>query len=218
MKIVISLGGSVVVPKEVDVDLVKKFVNLIKKYQKKYRFSIVVGGGATARTYTKPAKKLGLTVNQAHEVAIKATHVNAMLLAKMLSGKFSAEHPFEIGKKKGLYTSGGYKVGWTTDTDAAYVAKGMKAGMLINVTDVKGIYTADPDKNPKAKLIMHMSWKRFEKMFGKKITGAGKHYVFDPLAGQICKKAKIRVVVVGKDLKNLEHLFLGKKFTGTIIQ
>lgn len=217
MKIVVSLGGSVIVPNEVDIKFVNNFAKLINKYKNKHRFSIVCGGGKTARTYTRPAKELGLTTNDAHEIAIKATHVNSMLLAKMLKGKFSDKHPLEIGKMNGLVVSGGYKPGWTTDTDAALIAKSMKADMLINITDVKGIYTKDPDKFKDAKLILNLGWKHFEKMFGKKITGAGKHYVFDPLAGQICKRSKIRVVVLGKNIANLEKCISGKKFIGTAV-
>ena len=66
-----------------------------------------------------------------------------------------------------------------------------------------------------------ISIRRVKKIYilriGKKITGAGKHYVFDPLAGQICKKNRIKVVVIGKNLKNLEKLLEGKNFIGSII-
>lgn len=218
MKIVISLGGSIIVPKEIDVKFVKAFTKLIKKYKNKHKFSIICGGGHTARVYTKKAKDFNLSTNKAHELGIACTHVNAKLLAMLLDGRFSAEHPLKIGKKKGLYTSGGYKVGWTTDTDAAYVAKGMKADILINMTDVKGIYTSDPHKFKNAKLIPKMNWKHFEKMFGKKITGAGKHYVFDPIGAQICKKNKTKVIIISKDLNNLEKLLNEKKFVGTVVE
>ena len=218
MKVVISLGGSIIVQNEVDVKLIKDFVKLINKYKKKHKFSIVCGGGKTARTYTRPAKELGLSTNDAHLIAIKATHVNAMLLAQMLKGKFSDKHPLEIGKMKQLMVSGGYKPGWTTDTDAALIAKSMKADMLINMTNVPGIYTKDPNKHKDAQLIPRMDWKTFEQMFGKKITGAGKHYVFDPLAGQICKKAGMKVEIIGKDLKNLEKCITGKDFVGTVVE
>ena len=196
----------------------KEFVNIINKYKKKHKFSIVCGGGYTARIYTKKAKEFGLSTNEAHKLGIEATHLNAKFLAKILNAKFSNEHPTNIGKMREIIVSGGYKPGWTTDTDAALIAKSMKADVLINITDVKGIYTKDPDKYKNAKLIPQMSWKEFEKMFGKKITGAGKHYVFDPLAGQICKRSKIKVVVIGKNLKNLEKLINGKKFIGTTIK
>ncbi|MCD6576291.1 MAG: UMP kinase [Nanoarchaeota archaeon] len=217
MKVVISLGGSVIVPKELDVKFLKEFVKLINKFKRKHKFSIVCGGGHTARIYTRKAKEFNLSTNEAHELGISATHLNAQFLAKILNAKFSKEHPLKIGKMKGLIVSGGYKPGWTTDTDAALIAKSMKANILINITDVKGIYTKDPNKYKDARLIPKMSWKEFEKMFGKKITGAGKHYVFDPLAGQICKKNKIKVIVIGKDLKTLERLLEGKKFIGTIV-
>lgn len=217
MKIVISLGGSVIVPKDLDMMFLRDFAKLIKKYKKKHKFSIVCGGGHTARIYTSKAKEFGLSTNDAHELGISATHLNAKFLAKILDAKFSNEHPTKIGKMKGIVVSGGYKPGWTTDTDAALIAKSMKADMLINMTDVKGVYTKDPHKFKNAKLIPKISWEEFEEMFGKKITGAGKHYVFDPLAGQICKKSKIKVYVSGKNLKNIEKLLNRKNFTGTII-
>ncbi len=218
MKIVISLGGSIIIPKELDVKFLKNFANLIKKLKNEHKFSIVCGGGHTARLYTRKKKELSLTTNQAHKLGIFATHLNSKLLAQLLDGKFSNQHPEKIGKMNDLIVSGGYKVGWTTDTDAALIAKTMKADVLINITDVKGVYTKDPNKFKDAKLIEKMSWNDFEKMFGKKITGAGKHYVFDPVAGQICKKNKIQVVVMSKDIKNLNDFINGKEFTGTVIK
>lgn len=218
MKIVISLGGSVILPKKLDINFIKKFSNLIRKYKKRHKFSIVCGGGHVARIYTKAAKKIKLSTNDAHKFGILATHLNAKFLAKILKAKFSDEHPEKIGKMKGIVVSGGYKPGWTTDTDAALIAKSMNADILINITDKKGIYTKDPDIYPDAKLIKKLSWDTFEKMFGKRIKGAGKHYIFDPLAGQICKNSNIKVIVVGKDIKNLENIFKNKKFIGSEIR
>jgi len=217
MRIVVSLGGSVIVPKELNVKFIKGFVKTIKKFKRKHKLSIICGGGYTARMYTQKAKEFNLSVKEAHELGISATHLNAQFIAKILDAKLSREHPLKIGKMKGIIVSGGYKPGWTTDTDAALIAKSMKADVLINITDVKGIYTKDPDRYKDAKLIPKMSWGEFEKMFGKKITGAGKHYVFDPIAGQICKNNKIKVFVIGKDLKNFEKILENKSFIGTMI-
>ncbi len=205
-------------PKELDVIFLKKFSKLIKELKKKHKLSIVCGGGYTARIYTKKAKELSLTTNQAHELGIFATHLNSKLIAELINGKFSNEHPEKIGRMRGLIVSGGYKVGWTTDTDAALIAKTMKADVLINLTNVKGVYTKDPNKFKDAKLISQMNWKQFEEMFGKKVTGAGKHYVFDPIAGQICKKNKIKVVVMDKNIKNLKSFINNNKFIGTVIE
>lgn len=216
-KVVFSVGGSILVPDEVDVKFIKGFSKLIKKYKKKIHFSIVVGGGRTARRYVIPGRKMGLNTKKAHEVGIAATHLNAEFVAELIDERFSKEHPSKIGKKKGLFVSGGYKVGWTTDTDAAYIAKSMKADVLVNVTDVKGVYTADPNKDPKAKFIPKMDWGRFFKMFGRKVVPSG-HYVFDPIAGGICQRNKIKVVVLNNNLKNIQNLLKGKSFIGTTIE
>lgn len=218
MKIVISLGGSIIIPKELDVIFLKKFSKLIKELKKKHKLSIVCGGGYTARLYTRKRKELGLTIDQAHKLGIFATHLNSKLVAELIGGKFSNKHPEKIGRMRSLIVSGGYKVGWTTDTDAALIAKTMKADVLINLTNVKGVYTKDPNKYKNAEFIEKMSWEKFENMFGKKITGAGKHYVFDPVAGQICKKNKIKVIILGKDIKNLNDFIKNRNFVGTVIE
>ena len=51
--IVISLGGSVIVPKDIDTNFLKKFKQLILKFP--HRFAIYCGGGSTARKYQKAA-------------------------------------------------------------------------------------------------------------------------------------------------------------------
>lgn len=216
-KIVFSLGGSVMIPNEFDVKFLKGFSKLIKKYKSRIHFSVVCGGGKPARLYTTAAKKMKIKDVFAHKLGIKATHMNSMLIAELIGGKFSDEHPIKIGKKKGLYVSGGYKIGWTTDTDAAYIAESMKANVLINVTDVKGVYTDNPDKNPKAKFLPKLSWNEFFKISGG-VGGPGGHFVFDPVASRICKRNKTKVYVISKNLKNLENVLKGKRFIGTIIE
>ena len=215
MKIVFSIGGSIVIPKELDVKFLNGFKKLIKKYDK-HRFSVVVGGGRTARMFQTKMKDVGIDADEAHDVGIMATKLNALFVSKVLDSKFSEEHPEKIGKKRGLYVSGGYKIGWTTDTDAAYIAKTMKADYLINMTDVKGVYTKNPHKYKDAKFLPELGWKQFFDIIGHKVVPGG-HYVFDPIAGKVCKKNKIKVIVMKKDLKNLENFLKGKKFIGTII-
>jgi len=216
MNVVFSLGGSVIVPDELDVDFLKKFCNLINKYKKKNRFSIVCGGGKTARVYANRRAELGLSDKEAHEVGIMATHLNAFLIAKLVKGKFTTEHPFRIGKKRGLYVSGGYKPGWTTDTDAAYIAKGMKADMVINVTNVKGVYDKNPKKYKNAKFIPKLNWKRFFEIMGRKVVPSGS-YVFDPIAAGVCQRNKIKVVITYADVNNIKQILDGKRFNGTIL-
>ena len=49
--VVISLGGSLIVPEKVDVKFLKEFKKIILKNTKKHKFVIVCGGGSIARKY-----------------------------------------------------------------------------------------------------------------------------------------------------------------------
>ena len=51
MKIVISLGGSVIIPNKVDLEYLEKFKQFILKLKKNHKIIIVTGGGKTARNY-----------------------------------------------------------------------------------------------------------------------------------------------------------------------
>jgi uridylate kinase len=216
-KVVLSVGGSIVIPDEIDVAFVKGFAKLLKKYKKKIKFSIVVGGGKTSRRYALTGKQLGLGDRDAHELGIAATHINAMFLAKIVGGKFSDKAPAKIGKMGSLMVSGGYKPGCSTDTDAAEIAESMKADVLVNITDVKGVYTKNPKKYKDAKFLAKLNWKKFFEIVGTKFVPSG-HYVFDPIAAKICRNKKIKVVVLSNNLRNFENFLKGKKFIGSIIE
>ncbi|MEE8565834.1 MAG: UMP kinase, partial [Candidatus Thermoplasmatota archaeon] len=58
--IVISIGGSVILSKDIDVQYYKKFTKLIEKFSKDYKIYIIVGGGKPARKYIQLGRKLGL--------------------------------------------------------------------------------------------------------------------------------------------------------------
>ncbi|BCX15661.1 MAG: uridylate kinase [Candidatus Parcubacteria bacterium] len=62
---VISLGGSILVPEEINIGFLRKFKNLIlKEINKNKKFIIIVGGGKTARKYQEVAKKLTKISNE----------------------------------------------------------------------------------------------------------------------------------------------------------
>ena len=57
--IIISLGGSIIVPNEIDIAFLKSFKALIERYLKKdFRFIIVAGGGQTCRKYQDASSKV----------------------------------------------------------------------------------------------------------------------------------------------------------------
>ena len=82
-KIIISLGGSLICPKEIDIDFIGDFKNLIESYviNEKIQFIIVCGGGNLARTYQKSANLIFKLDNNSKDLlGIEATRINALLI------------------------------------------------------------------------------------------------------------------------------------------
>lgn len=215
MKIVMSLGGSVITTDRVNVSFLKKFVKMIKK--SKHKMHIVTGGGGPSRIYAKGSRKLGLGTREQDALGIGPTLLNAQLLAFLLKAKFVHIQPRKIGKLKPITVSGGFDVGCTTDHDAAMIAETFKADYLLNISDVKGVYTRDPDVYKNAKMFHKMTYDQFLKMFPMKHE-ASRNVPFEPQALKLCKKNKVKVVVMGRGLNNIKNFLQGKKFVGTIIR
>ena len=111
-----------------------------------------------------------------------------------------------------------YKPDNTSDGTAAGIAANLKCP-FINLTNVKGLYTDNPKKNKKAKLIKRITWKEFNNIVSKLTYKAGQHFVLDQNAGRIIMKNKIPTYIVGS-LKAIDEIIKsdGKKFTGTKIE
>jgi uridylate kinase len=101
---------------------------------------------------------------------------------------------------------------------AALAAEITRAEILVNGTDVDGVYTEDPKKNPKAKLIhsVHvdklLSWAMGGEVF------AGRYELLDPLAIKIMQRAKIpaRFVSLG-DPNNIIAALRGKEIGTNVV-
>jgi len=218
MKIVISLGGSVIVPKELDVKFLKEFCILLKK-RKKDKFAIVCGGGHVARIFTKEYKKLNIREDEAHVLGIFATHLNASLLKFILGEEATLylDDPRKAKWRSRIIVSGGYLPGWNTDVCAAYLAKALRADLLVNISDVNGIYDKDPKKYKNARLIKCMSWEEFLNKFLMLKLEPGVNFIWHPLAAIFCSRNKLKVAFIGKNLKNFRRLLESKEFVGTLI-
>ncbi len=221
-KIVISLGGSVIVPDKFNIAYLKGFKRLITSFIKKgYKFVIICGGGSTARRYQKAlAGVIGNNQEAMDLVGISATHLNASLLRAIFhnsSDKDIIINPTEkISSKKSIIIAGGWKPGFSTDYDAVLLAKNFKAS-LVNITNVDYVYDKNPAKSKDAEPIKNIVWKDFRKLVSKKWK-AGLNAPFDPIAAKEAEKSKLNVAVIGKDLGNLRNFLNGKKFKGTLIR
>lgn len=222
-KVVISLGGSIIVPDNVDYHYLKKFKKLIKKFSKKNKVVIVCGGGKTARQYIDSLKHIENDIRLLSIVGIAATKLNA----KLVSGVFDIKHDIpeslqevkKLLKIHNLVICGalGNQANMTSDGNAAEVAELIKADYFVNLTNVDGLYTSDPKTHKDAKFIASISFDDFIEKVDKIKYKAGQHFVLDQVAAKIISKNKVKTYIINKDLKNLKNVFNNKKFIGTTI-
>ena len=97
--IIISLGGSLIVPNEIDLDFLRKFRNLILKHLKKRRFFIYVGGGKTARRYQRALTEFGATAVERDWIGIETTSLNAKLIKTLFGNLCYPEIIVDPNKK-----------------------------------------------------------------------------------------------------------------------
>lgn len=223
--IVLSLGGSQIIPNEVNTKYLKEFKKIILKHSKKYKFVIVCGGGSIARKYINALKSNGVSEKFQSLSGISATRMNARFMNYYfnIDPKHGIPHTYKTLKKyvntQDIIFIGAleYKPNQTSDSTAAEVSKMLKAN-FINITNIKGLYSANPKTNKNAKFIPKISWKDFDKRANKFKFKPGQHFVLDQTASRIILKNKITTYLTGKDLKQLDNLLNNKYFSGTTIQ
>ncbi|MEK7167214.1 MAG: UMP kinase [Patescibacteria group bacterium] len=222
--IIISLGGSLIVPDEIDFDFLKKFQNLILKYLKKdKRFFIISGGGKTARNYQGAALKIAkITKEDLDWLGIHSTRINAHLLRTIFKNWAYPKiitNPQKAKKtiKEKIIIAGGWKPGWSTDFVAVKLAQIYKAKTIINLSNISFVFDKDPKKYKDAKPFEKIIWSNFRKIVGNK-WNPGANLPFDPIASKLAEKLKLKVIILkGTDFKNLNNFLNKKKFQGTTI-
>lgn len=222
---VLSLGGSLIVPKKINFGFLKKFKKTILNNSKNQKFIIVCGGGAAARKKINKLKKQNKSIKLQALAGIEATRQNANTLIKIFnnkSNKLLLRNMQEIKsqlKYHRIIICGAlrYHENETSDGTAAKLAANFKTN-FINLTNVSGLYNKNPKTSKNAKLIKKISWKNFEEIAKKIPYKPGQHFVLDQQAASIIKKHKIRTYIIGKNLKNLENFLRNKKFIGTTIK
>ncbi|UCD92931.1 MAG: UMP kinase [Methanobacteriota archaeon] len=222
--VVISIGGSVLVPGENDSKYISKLGELLTDLSSRLKIYSVVGGGKTARFYIRLGRELGADESFLDEMGVQATRLNARLLISSLSGKAN-DHPpetveeaFELGKSHEIVVMGGTTPGHTTDGVAASLAESVKADRIINATSVDGVYTKDPKKHEDAEKLDSLSFEDLLNLTQTSSWKAGPSNVFDSMGSEILARARIPLLVVnGRDLTNLAAAIKGEEFSGTIV-
>ncbi len=222
-KVVVSIGGSVLVPDNNDGLYIKSLAEMLKSVADKVEVTVVCGGGKVSRYYSKIGRELGATTEQIDLMGIATTRINAQLLNVALKDLSTGKVPVnvndcakEIGKGK-IAVMGGTEPGHTTDAVSAAVAERIGAVRIVNASNIDAVYTDDPRKNPNAKKIEKMTIRELKDIVYDNHE-ACKSSVFDPAGVDIAMKSKIDILMVdGRNLDELKNAILGKKINGTFV-
>jgi len=223
--IVLSLGGSLIIPDDVGTNYLKRLKKVLLKNKKKYKFIIICGGGSLARKYIKAIDSENIDDKFKALSGIAATRTNARFM----------NYFFEIEPKRGIPMTKEsikkyldeldiifcgalkYRPNQTSDSTSAQVAKEFET-IFINLTDVDGLYDKNPKEHDDAKLIKEISWKDFNKKVEKLKFKPGQHFVLDQKASKIIMENKIPTYIIGKKVKELDNFLNNRKFKGTKIE
>ena len=223
-QIVISLGGSLIIPEEIDVDFVRLFVETTKKYiSNGFNFLIITGGGKICRKYNDYLKKITNPSNEDLDwLGIATTRLNAEFIricfGDMAYEKVIMDPDFIPVTTKPIIVGGGWKPGNSSDLAAVYSAKSIGAKKIINLSNIDFVYDKDPKRYQDAKAISQMSWDDFMLLFPPN-WDPGFNAPFDQIAAREAKNLGYEVIVLnGNNIENLKNYLDCKEFIGTVIK
>ncbi len=222
-RVVVSVGGSLIVPDQIDTDfLISLKALILEKVQRGFTFSIISGGGKTARRYQDAANAVTpLSRQDLDWIGIHATRLNAQLLRNIFVGyahqQIIKNPTIDIDADEPVVIAAGWQPGCSTDYDAVLMAKNLGATRLVNLSNIDYVYTADPRKNPDAKKIEKISWAEFRKLIPAE-WDPGLSSPFDPIAAKEAESLGLEVAIInGTKLEQFSNYLDGTPFVGTVI-
>lgn len=222
--VVVSVGGSLIVPDAIDTSFLSRFQHLISMKTREGRsFYVIAGGGKLARRYQDAAQEVrgDLDREDLDWMGIHSTRLNAHLLRTIFKEDAQpriVKNPTrKLHARDSVVVGAGWKPGWSTDYCAVMAAKNLGATKLVNLSNIDYVYTADPRKDPSATKIEHISWGEFRKLIPSE-WDPGLSSPFDPVAAKEAEALGIEVAIInGEKLDEFEKYLAGEPFIGTVI-
>ncbi|MDO5829195.1 MAG: UMP kinase [Methanocorpusculum sp.] len=223
-RVVAAVGGSVLVPSLEEHRLKEWADTLIRLSEKGIQVFVVVGGGGEARRYISACRDIALDEASSDEIGIMVTRINAALLIGALkeyaypraAESYLQAKEFAVSGK--IVVMGGVTPGQTTDAVGAVLAEETNSSMMLDLTAVDGIYTADPKRDPNAKKFDTMTPAELISLIMKEKMNAGSNMIIDLVAAKVTERSGVPLVVIdGRDPKILEDALLDGKFSGTVV-
>jgi uridylate kinase len=225
-RVIISLGGSLIVPDGIDWVFLKAFKEFVEREIALGReFIIVSGGGKTCRSYVEAASKAApVSAEDQDWIGIHATRLNAQLLRTILRDHAYPRintNPHDLEDfyvaKDPVLIAAGWRPGFSTDYDAVLLGKYLDVKRIINLSNIEYVYDKDPKKNQDAKKFERLGWADFRVLVGDAWIPA-MNSPFDPIASKLAEEEHMEVAIMsGSNLGNVSRYLAGESFTGTII-
>ncbi|WP_247730060.1 UMP kinase [Halovivax limisalsi] len=224
MKVVVSIGGSVLIP-EPGSERVSKHAAVVEDLVAEgCRVGCVVGGGGVAREYIEAARGLGANEIELDQIGIDVTRLNARLLIAAL-GEDSVTAPAhdyeeagEALRRDGLSVMGGVAPAQTTDAVSAALAEYVDADLLVYATSVPGVYSDDPNEHDDATKFDDLTAGDLVDVIADLEMTAGASAPVDLLAAKIIERSGMRTIVLdGTDPDRIARAVRSGSHEGTDI-
>lgn len=222
--VVISLGGSILVPDGPSKEFLHEFTQCILDFVKQgFRFCIIVGGGSLAREYQNVLRETPhYTDEDGDWIGIYATRFNAELVRRYMGDVAYSNvvwHPFsrEMFDKNSVVIGAGHEPGNSSDLGAVLAACEFGSQRVVNLSNIDYVYSSDPRTNPNAEKISHISWGDYITLIPS-TWKPGTSTPFDPVASRKALECNIEVAMIhGNNLQAMKDYIEGKEFLGTRI-
>lgn len=203
------------------------------------------GGGRPARQYIGIAKELGAPAELQDRLGILASHSNALLLIAALgedaypgvnrTAGDIRRHTDEIAMSEShvhatardevrhigprVLVGGGHLPGSSTDYRAVIFAEAIGADLVVNATDVAGVYTENPKTHPEARKLNSLTYSELERIIKRNAKQSpGDYGLFDLKAMRLARRIGITIVFVdGSDPREIARALEGKH-SGTVVK
>ncbi|MHA2601413.1 MAG: UMP kinase [Candidatus Thorarchaeota archaeon SMTZ1-83] len=226
MRAVLKLGGSLLYDDKGQIltDMVRNYAKVVASIIKDgHSMVIVVGGGRPARVFISAARELGASEAQCDWLGIKVARNNAELLCaalgdiaypRIVETLDELETAIQFGK---VVLMGGLNPGQSTNAVAALAAETVRANILLNATNVDGVYEQNP-KISGAKKLDVVTVDQLSEILSGSGTRAGEYKLFDPVAIRVVGRSKIPTVIFnGNDPENLRQVMKGARIGSRIV-
>ena len=222
--LVISVGGSLLVPKQVDTVFLKELKHMVSHLiDQHYQVVLIIGGGKTSRFYHQAAQEFNnITHTDLDWLGIRTIALNCELVKRVFSdldihqGELNGPQDME-GIRSSLVVVGAWKPGHSSDYNAVTIAEVIGAQRIVNFSNTSHVYDSDPQQNPDAQKYSHISWDDYRNIIPKEWT-PNLSTPFDPIASKRAHELGITVAILGASIENLSAYLNGEAFEGTIIK